>query len=410
MSESAKRAILTEISPNGCGHIILNRPKKYNALSFKMLEYLLETLLDWRDNPNIKYILFTSNCKKAFCAGGDIEELSESIINPIKQKYYAWQFIYVEYRLDLLIATYSKPIISFIDGYIMGGGCGISINSKYNIITENAICAMPECSIYWFPDCLFSYYLHSNMSHSFGTYIGLTGAFLDYKDILYCNLVKYFIKTSEINTVKRILLSENVTDVETLLNKYVSVNKQKGKIEQFKDVIHDCFGQNKLNLIINRLEYTMGNNNDENIRKWAKDLYNKLLNTSPVSLKVTMKLVRERKYNINIVQHALSAYNIGVRMLDKYNFHNGVKKWRAEKNKQMFDERFPYDLKHNHESSELLDDGMLDVFLELDARYSCKLEYNEYSHILSMVDVKINDRPAGLKIDDIVNVKLHAKL
>ena len=149
-----------------------------------MLQRLLQIMLDWKDNNKVKFILFTSNCKKAFCTGGDIEELAESIIYPIKQGFYAWQFIYVEYRLDLLIAISAKPIIAILNGYIMGGGCGIGISSYYNIATENAICAMPECSIMWFPDCLFSYFLHSKMPHSIAQYIGLTGAHLDYKDLI----------------------------------------------------------------------------------------------------------------------------------------------------------------------------------------------------------------------------------
>eukprot|EP01083_Nonionella_stella_P198551 728869_1 len=120
-----ERHILTNVLPNGCGHIVLNRPTKYNALSFAMLDYLLNCLLDWRDDDAVHFVLFTSKCDNAFCAGGvfsipsfirmcrgsemkgDIEELAQSIAHPIEQCFYPWQFIYMEYRLDLLIATYS---------------------------------------------------------------------------------------------------------------------------------------------------------------------------------------------------------------------------------------------------------------------------------------------------------------
>ena len=112
----------TQIFSNGCGVITLNRAEKLNALNQYMLKTLLSILLKWRNNDNILFIVFISNCKKAFSAGGDMVELAESIFIPEKIGFNEWEFIYYEYRLDLLISTYNKPIISIINGIIMGGG------------------------------------------------------------------------------------------------------------------------------------------------------------------------------------------------------------------------------------------------------------------------------------------------
>ena len=151
------------------------------------------------------------------------------------------------------------------------------------------------------------------------------------------------------------------------------------------------------------LEYINTNKYNDNIKEWALNCYYKLLDSSPLSLKVTMKLINERKYNTSIVQHGLTIYKVGSRMLDKYNFHDGVKKWRAKKNKTAFNPSFAFDLKHNHESSDLLDNGILAAMIELNASYSCKLKYDQSLNALTMIDIKIEDRPKCLKIDDFVN-------
>eukprot|EP01083_Nonionella_stella_P081681 225157_1 len=410
---TTERHILTNVLPNGCGHIVLNRPTKYNALSFAMLDYLLNCLLDWRDDDAVHFVLFTSNCDNAFCAGGDIEELAQSITHPIEQGFYPWQFIYTEYRLDLLIATYSKPILSFVNGYIMGGGCGISINSSYNIITRNAICSMPECSIHWFPDCLFSYYLHSKMPRSIGQYIGLTGALLDYKDMIYVNFANYFVTQSQMTHLQQQLLTQQMEDIHSFMKPYSIQNmkgKGQGQIENLRDIIDDCFGGTELKQMMHRLEYNAQHHKDIKTRQWAEKCHEKLLNTSPLSLKVTMQLVNQKKYNTSIAVHACTIFKIGVRMLNEANFDNGVKRWRAQRKNEAYDASFPYDLKHNHESCDLLDDDTLSVLLELDATYACELKYDEKAHTMSVDTVEVHDRPSDLKIEDIVQNKRTSKL
>ncbi|KAE9588327.1 putative 3-hydroxyisobutyryl-CoA hydrolase [Lupinus albus] len=62
--------------------------------------------------------------------------------------------------LDHLIATYKKPMVSIIDGAVMGGGgAGLSMNTTFRIVTERAVFAMPEASIGLFPDVGANYFL-----------------------------------------------------------------------------------------------------------------------------------------------------------------------------------------------------------------------------------------------------------
>ena len=62
------------------------------------------------------------------------------------------------------------------DGFVMGGGAGVSIHAPVRIATENTVFAMPETAIGFFPDHGASYFLPRLRPAGLGVYLGLTGA------------------------------------------------------------------------------------------------------------------------------------------------------------------------------------------------------------------------------------------
>ena len=60
---------------------------------------------------------------RGFCAGGDIRMLAQSGAGDGAD---ARAFFHLEYRLNHLIMTYSKPVVAFMDGITMGGGVGLA--------------------------------------------------------------------------------------------------------------------------------------------------------------------------------------------------------------------------------------------------------------------------------------------
>src|SRR5947199_115817 len=83
------------------------------------------------------------------------------------QEYFA-----LEYKLDHLIATYSKPYLAYMDGITMGGGVGLSVHGHIRIATERTQFAMPETTIGFFPDVGASFFL-PRMDGEIGTYLAL---------------------------------------------------------------------------------------------------------------------------------------------------------------------------------------------------------------------------------------------
>ncbi|MFN9849850.1 MAG: enoyl-CoA hydratase/isomerase family protein, partial [Alphaproteobacteria bacterium] len=60
------------------GRIILNRPGALHALTTSMCRLMTESLLAWRDDPDVALVMFDHSGERGFCAGGDIRMLADS--------------------------------------------------------------------------------------------------------------------------------------------------------------------------------------------------------------------------------------------------------------------------------------------------------------------------------------------
>ncbi|XP_042510728.1 3-hydroxyisobutyryl-CoA hydrolase 1-like isoform X2 [Macadamia integrifolia] len=169
--------------------LILNRPRQLNALSFQMVARLLELFLAYEKDSSVSLLILKGE-GRAFCAGGDV-----AIVAKGHWKFGA-KFFWTEYILNYVMATYSKPQVSLLNGIVMGGGAGVSIHGRFRVATENSVFAMPETSLGLFPDVGASYYL-SRLPGLFGEYVGLTGARLDGAEMLACGLATHFVPAKE---------------------------------------------------------------------------------------------------------------------------------------------------------------------------------------------------------------------
>jgi enoyl-CoA hydratase/carnithine racemase len=178
------------------GHATLDRPKALNALSLELIQELSRTLQQWKEDSSIDGVLLDSAIEKAFCAGGDVKAL---INHPGKNRddvlENAQRYFQSEYALDHLIHTYSKPLICWGDGFILGGGMGLFQGARCRITTERSILAMPEIAIGLFPDVGASYFLN-RLPEYLGLFLGITGYKLSGSEALIFGLADYHIASS----------------------------------------------------------------------------------------------------------------------------------------------------------------------------------------------------------------------
>ena len=210
--------VLFDTLPTDNGHLIgmiqLNVEKTLNALSLEMIDLIAAQLAAWQDDDSIAMLFMHAAGEKAFCAGGDLQQLYQSMLShhasankdDIRANPYACDFFEREYRLDYLIHTYPKPILCWGHGIVMGGGMGLMAGASHRVVTEKSRLAMPEIAIGLFPDVGGSYFLNQ-MPDNVGLFLALTGAMINASDARFINLADYVIaqadKAQVLNTLQQ---------------------------------------------------------------------------------------------------------------------------------------------------------------------------------------------------------------
>ena len=175
---------------NTTGRVTLRRPEALNALTHQMCEQLEAALMDWKEDDNVTQIIIDAEGDKAFCAGGDIAKLyHKGLAGEFDDVCAFWR---EEYRLNSLINHFPKPYIAFLQGYVMGGGVGISCHGSHRIVCETTKMAMPECAIGLVPDVGGSYLL-ARAPGLTGQFLGITGYRMTAADALWSGFADSYI-------------------------------------------------------------------------------------------------------------------------------------------------------------------------------------------------------------------------
>ena len=187
------------------GRATLNRPEALNALTATMALELAAALDHWRDDADVAVVVIDAAGDKAFCAGGDIADLY--VHGTAGNFDFGRAFWWQEYRLNLKIATYPKPIVVFMQGFVMGGGVGVAGHASHRIVGESTKIAMPECGIGLMPDVGGSFLLGRAPGEA-GVYLGLTGTRMGPADAITATFADYFVPEEHWDDLKVGLISD----------------------------------------------------------------------------------------------------------------------------------------------------------------------------------------------------------
>lgn len=176
------------------GRITLDRPAALNALSYRMTLAIDAALKVWRDDPAVDLVLIDAAGTRAFCAGGDLAEMYET--GTKGDHGYGRCFWRDEYRMDARIAEYPKPVVSFLHGFVMGGGVGVGCHARHRIVGESVQVAMPECGIGLVPDVGGSLIL-ARAPGCLGEYLSVTGARMGPADAILAGFADRFVPEPE---------------------------------------------------------------------------------------------------------------------------------------------------------------------------------------------------------------------
>lgn len=185
------------------GRITLARPQALNAVNQPIVDAMTRALLAWERDDAVSLVLVDADGEKAFSAGGDLAFVyrcgkAGDIDGPNR-------FWRDEYRLNALIARYSKPYVAVMDGIVMGGGVGISAHGSHRIVTDASMVAMPECAVGLVTDVGGSWLLNKAPGHM-GEYLGLTGARMKGEDAIHAGFADHYVHRRRLDDLKAALV------------------------------------------------------------------------------------------------------------------------------------------------------------------------------------------------------------
>ena len=192
--------------------ITLNRPQALNAITLDMAVTMTALLRSWASDPAVGAVLLDGAGERAFCAGGDIRALYDAAKSkgPLPEQFWS-----TEYKLNVLIARYPKPLIAIMDGVVMGGGVGLASHAAHRVVTGRSAVAMPEVGIGFFPDVGVSYLLARAPGHV-GSHLALTGDRIGAADAIYAGLADIHIPAARLAEIPAALAdgrtAEDVAD------------------------------------------------------------------------------------------------------------------------------------------------------------------------------------------------------
>jgi enoyl-CoA hydratase/carnithine racemase len=300
------------------GVVTLTRPQALNALSHAMSLTLEEALDAWRDDDRVALVVIEAEGEKAFCAGGDIATIYHQARAGELQP--ARDFWRDEYRMNVKIAEYAKPVVSFMQGFIMGGGVGIGCHGSHRIAGESAKVAMPECGIGLIPDVGGSLILARAPGRS-GEYLGLTGERLNAADAIFSGFANIFVPESAWPDLK----GELIRTGEVRAIDAAAKPAEGAVLPDLLPMLGRVFGAPSLTAILRLLEEEPG--------PAAEKALAAIRRGSPISLAATLEIVRRARGFASVREAVALEYRFTWRSHESGDFVEGIRAQLIDKDR-----------------------------------------------------------------------------
>ncbi|KAA0064581.1 3-hydroxyisobutyryl-CoA hydrolase-like protein 2 [Cucumis melo var. makuwa] len=321
--------VLVEGRPNSRA-AILNRPSALNALTTSMVARLNRLYESWEENSDIGFVLMKGS-GRAFCSGPDVVALynlsNEGNIEDCKK------FFETLYKFVYLQGTFLKPHVALLDGIMMGAGAGIVLPGLFRLVTDRTVFSHPEVRMGFHPDAGASFYLSRLPGYLGSEYLALTGDKLNGVEMIACGLATHYSLNARFAGIdERLgkLITDDPSVIESSLAAYGDIVYPDRRSVLYKlDAIDKCFSHDTLEEILEALKKEAAQSYDE----WYSTTLKLLGEASPLSLKVTLRSIREGRFQ-SLDQCLDREYRISLNGILKHtstDFYEGVRSRLVDK-------------------------------------------------------------------------------
>jgi enoyl-CoA hydratase len=295
------------------GIVTLNRPKALNAVTHEMVRALARQLAAWAGDAAVTRVVIRAAGERAFSAGGDIRALYE--LGRAGRQDDMLTFWRDEYPLNVAIKRYPKPYVALIDGIVMGGGVGVSVNGSHRVAGDRFSFAMPEVGIGFFPDVGATWFL-PRVPGELGTWCALTGDRLRTSDAVAAGIATHHVRSERFADLTDALCGN--VPVDALLGAFAEPVGE-GPVAGKRTAIDRLFAGDRVEDILGRLDAQTGAD-----REWALATAATIRAKSPLSLKIALTQVR-RGRDWSFEECMAHEFRIVSRIVHGHDFYEGVR-------------------------------------------------------------------------------------
>ncbi|MCY4206756.1 MAG: enoyl-CoA hydratase/isomerase family protein [Roseovarius sp.] len=293
------------------GRITLARPQALNAMTYNMCMAIKEAITDWAANDSVEMVIIDAEGDRAFCAGGDIQEIYERGVRGDYE--YARNFWREEYSMNAMIDGYPKPYVAFMQGYVMGGGVGISCHGSHRIVCESTRIAMPECAIGLVPDVGGSHILAKAPGHM-GKYAATTGARHGPADSIYAGFADTYIPAEKWSGIKESLSRSG----NLALISEAAESPPKGRFGELAEAIDRHFRGETLAEILESVKSEKCG--------FTREVLSAFSRNSPLSMGCAIEIINRLRNHAPNIRTALELeYRFTHRSMDEGDFLEGIR-------------------------------------------------------------------------------------
>lgn len=162
---------------DGVATIRLNSPKSMNALAGSLVDELKAAISDAAGDESIGAVILTGT-DKAFCAGGDLQRLSQGF-TAVEAFDYLKGFSWIHDLINM-----EKPTIAAVNGFAVGAGFSLAMMCDLVMASQSAKFGLAFVNVGLVPDLGSSYFLVRTLGLQRTKELTFTGRTIDAEEAL----------------------------------------------------------------------------------------------------------------------------------------------------------------------------------------------------------------------------------
>lgn len=294
------------------GRITLNRPKALNAITYQMCLAIDRALDAWAEDEAVALVMIDAVGERAFCAGGDIQEMYDT--GTAGDFEYGRKFWADEYRMNAKMFAFPKPVVTFLQGFTMGGGVGVGCHGSHRIVCETSKIAMPECGIGLVPDVGGSLLL-ARAPGRLGEYLGVTAARMSAGDAIYAEFADFYVPEAKWDALKAELLSGDWEAADR-----AAEDAPDSALAAQHGAINHLFGGEALRDVLIDLAHA-----PDDMKDFAESAKVMMARNAPLAMACAIELVHRARTRDDIELALRNEYRFTARSMEHGDFLEGIR-------------------------------------------------------------------------------------